>query len=246
MWHRPEDNPTREELIWWHNPNLLLKRSWYQEYLKRGKDWLQGEETPEDRERREEHYRDDTKLSVVTEVIEPDNTVRSPVNGLPVLLFLEGVWQLTYVGNLDAAGLFHFRRAWRTSLNYYITNARKGIEVDDTINGPDDPTLSTMEKVLCVFNDPRTVDLESIAEVDDTIRAVRLIQAVYQHFVVDEKPSIASLWKEDGQVLCGWNDLYEDDGRRVRLHCMRYEISPTHWSGMYFGNIREWRHLVPK
>ena len=112
----------------------------------------------------------------------------------------------------------------------------------DAIVGPNDPTLNTLERVMWVLNDPRTVDLDSIPETDDTVRLVRLIQTAYQRFVVDEVPTVPSLWQEGDKVLCGWNELFPPDGRE--LDPGAYEAKE--WHGVEYWQVGEWRWRVPR
>jgi hypothetical protein len=105
--------------------------------------------------------------------------------------------------------------------------------------------------VLWVLNDPRSLNLDEIPETDDTVRLVRLIQTAYQRFVPDEVPSVPSLWKEGDQVMCGWNDLYADDGRR--LHAIDQgavfggtTAEPDWIEGAVYRKPETWRWRVPK
>jgi hypothetical protein len=62
--------------------------------------------------------------------------------------------------------------------------------------------------------DPRQLDIETIEETDDTKRVCKLLQACLENFV-SEDPHIASLWIENGELLCGWEQLPPQDTRCI-------------------------------
>lgn len=175
----------------------------------------------------------------------------SPVGELPLLLYERGSWNVGKVYLVDTAGLFNFEKGWRFN-RAYLNNRSNWVDgrLQGAFEGPNDPALTTLDRVLWVLNDPRCVDLESIPETDDTVRLVRLIQTAYQRFVVDEVPAVASLWQEGEQVLCGWNDLYAEDGRR--LHPVDQDrpfggvTQDLDWDGAVFSKPETWRWRVPK
>ena len=83
------------------------------------------------------------------------------------------------------------------------------------------------------------------------MRVVRLIQAIFQRFVVEEVPTVPSLWREGDQVLCGCNELYPEDGRELqgvdRLKLSRRPLRDTTWGdGAAFEHPETWRWRVPK
>ena len=193
---------SREEVLWWSNPGLLLKRDAYRCYLEKGEDWCKEEEYA---------FRNRPGYHTFME----DGTGLSPVSRLPVLLFTWGSWRVNSIYFVDTANLFQFEKGWRFN-RAYINNRSNWVDgkLGDAFNGPNDPAMTTLDRVLWVLNDPRSMNLDEMQDTDDTVRLVRLIQTAYERFVVDEVPSVPSLWKEGDQVMCGWNDLYEDDGRR--------------------------------
>ena len=66
----------------------------------------------------------------------------------------------------------------------------------------------------------------------DAERFWRFIGAAYARFTAPE-PEVASLWRDSGQLLCGWDPLPPDDGRVPCKH--RPENLPLTW----FGSL-EW------
>lgn len=230
---------TREEVLWWKNPYLLRDRDAYRQCLEKGEDWC-----------KEGEYAFRNHVSY--------NSFRKygdglgPVGELPLLLFLLGSWRLSRMYLIDTADLFRFEKGWRFDRNYMNdrSNWVDG-ELQGAFNGPNDPAMTTLDKVLWVLNDPRDLNLEEIPDTDDTVRLVRLIQTAYQHFVLDEVPSVPSLWKEGDQVMCGWNDLYADDGRR--LHAIDRDrpfggtiVEPDWFKGAVYQKPETWRWRVPK
>lgn len=262
---------TREQVLWWHTPELVRRRQWFREYLERGQDWcdwevvwqthcldgkpmevydesrityvpVKGRDPRRDGRHRFHHrYLNDYGIR------EHDYRYKNygPVSELPVLLFRQGTWALDLMSRVDSCGFFNFDRVWRYSSGFYADRENwEGGKIKECfeISGQNDPTLNTLERVVWVLNDPRTVDLDSIPETDDTVRLVRLIQTAYQRFVVDEVPTVPSLWQEGDQVLCGWNELFPPDGRE--LHPGAYEAKE--WHGVEYWQVGEWRWRVPK
>lgn len=230
---------TREEVLWWANPYLLRDRDAYRRFLDKGEDWCKGGE-----------YAFRNHVSY--------NSFRNygdglgPVGELPLLLFLWGSWRLKSMHWVDTADLFRFEKGWRFDRAY--TNDRSNWvdgRLQGTFCGPNDPAMTTLDRVLWVLNDPRSLNLEEIPDTDDTVRLVRLIQTAYQRFVLDEVPSVPSLWKEGDQVMCGWNELYADDGRR--LHAIDQDrpfggtiVEPDWFEGAVYEKPETWRWRVPK
>jgi hypothetical protein len=231
---------SREEALWWHNPCLLRDRDAYRRYLERGVDWCKGGEYAFRNHVSYTSWRDDGGTSL------------SPVGELPILLFLWGGWKLTSIDLVDTAKLFEFDKEWRFSRTY-INDRSNWVDgkLQGAFNGPDDPAMTTLDRVLWVLNDPRSLNLDEITDTDDTVRLVRLIQTAYQRFVCDEVPSVPSLWKEGDQVMCGWNDLFADDGRS--LHAIDSSrpfggMTPgCDWrEGAVIEKPETWRWRVPK
>ena len=247
---------TREEVLWWYTPELRRRREWFQKYLARGGDWCDWEweweergEDPKDPSTWRGSYTirncSDWWDSRFHHVYRKDNHFFGPVSELPVLLYKNSTWSLKYMHQVDACGFFNFEKGWRFNHSYLSDETNwdgHKLKLNAAIIGPNDPSLNTLERVMWVLNDPRTVDLDSIPEADDTKRLVRLIQTTYQRFVVDEVPSVPSLWKEDSRVLCGWNDLFQFDGRE--LHPGAYEAKE--WDGVEYWQTQDWRWKVPK
>lgn len=231
-------NLTREEALWWANPRLLLQRDAYRRYLKKGEDWCKEGEYA---------FRNQGGYESFMEY----GTGLSPVSRLPILLFIWGSWRVNSMYFVDTANLFQFEKGWRFNRTY-VNDRSNWVDggLQGAFSGPSDPALTTLDRVLWVLNDPRSLKLEEITDTDDTVRFVRLIQTAYQRFVVDEVPSVPSLWKEGDQVMCGWNDLYEDDGRRFHPIDQGYPFGGmtqgVDWDGAIFEKPETWRWRVPK
>jgi hypothetical protein len=230
---------SREEALWWHNPCLLRDRDAYRRYLERGGEWC-----------KEGEYAFRNHISYTS--FRKCGDGLSPVGELPLLLFLRGSWQLTSIYLVDTANLFRFDKGWRFD-RAYMNDRSNWVDgkLQGAFNGPDDPAMTTLDRVLWVLNDPRSLNLDEIPETDDTVRLVRLIQTAYQRFVCDEVPSVPSLWKEGDQVMCGWNDLFADDGRR--LHPVDQTMvfggvttEPDWVERSVFEKPETWRWRVPK
>jgi hypothetical protein len=107
------------------------------------------------------------------------------------------------------------------------------------------PQSTFLDRFLWVRNDPRTTDLATVPDKDDTRRFCRFVQSVFDRFVLSEEPSVPSLWLEDGQLLCGWNDLFPDDGREVPTPEFTGQ-RVWKWDGVPITKPEEWRWRVPK
>ena len=231
-------NLTREEALWWANPRLLLQRDAYRRYLEKGEDWCKEGEYA---------FRNHPSYTSWREY----GTGLSPVGELPLLLHLRGSWGVHRMYFVDTANLFQFEKGWRFN-RAYMNNRANWIDgqLHGAFEGPNDPAMTTLDRVMWALNDPRSLDLDEITDTDDTVRLVRLIQTAYQRFVLDEVPSVPSLWKEGDQVMCGWNDLYEDDGRRLHPIDQGYPFGGTtekpDWGGVVFEKPETWRWRVPK
>jgi len=229
---------TREEVLWWGNPRLLLQRGAYQCFLEKGEDWC-----------KEGEYAFRNHISYRSFRSKGDSL--SPVGDLPLLLYQHGSWNLRRVYLVDTAGLFNFEKGWRFN-RAYMNDRSNWVDgkLRGAFSGPNEPAMTTLDRVMWVSNDPRTIDLDSIQDTDDTVRLVRLVQTAYQRFVVDEVPAVASLWREGETVLCGWNDLYPDDGRRFHPVDQGYPFGgvtqEVDWNGAVFLKPETWRWRVPK
>jgi len=196
---------TREEILWWRTPELWQRREQHLAYLKAGWDWCRAGENENLNHISYTHLRD-------------EGWGLGPVGELPVLLHEDGTWTDKEVRELDFTGFFTLNKYWRFCRKQVSSggtyNPISGQSVG-AFSGPDDPTMTFMDGFLWVRTDPRTTDLEAIPEGDDTKRLCRFIQNLFQKFVLDKKPSVPSLWMEDGQLMCGWNDLYKKDSREI-------------------------------
>ena len=259
-------NLTREEVVWWYTPTLRKDREEFRRYLEvgpqrslppkltRGGNVVSASEWG----RFGVHSNRPGSIAFSAEG-EPGNMRStnfrglSPVGELPILLYTDGTWRLEKIQLLDIVNLFQIDKGWRFSRAYLNDRENwNGGLLRGGFTGPDDPTLATLDRVMWIVNDPRTVDLESIPETDDTVRVVRLIQATFQRFVVDETPALPSLWQEGEQVMCGWNELFPEDGRELEgLDKSKLSfgglLRDTDWGeGIVFEHPETWRWRVPR
>jgi hypothetical protein len=80
---------------------------------------------------------------------------------------------------------------------------------------------------------PKPLVLENLR--GDAERCWRFVNTAYDRFMAPE-PEVASLWEENGQLLCGWDPLPPEDGR---LPCRDVPGNlPVSW----FGDV-EWVHV---
>lgn len=99
--------------------------------------------------------------------------------------------------------------------------------------------LSPMDKCLWTLSDPRQLDVDGIKEHDDTKRVCKLLQACFDNFVSDD-PHVASLWMEDGDLLCGWEPLPPKDTRCIRNLSNWYSDDPKPRVDNYGKRILRW------
>jgi hypothetical protein len=83
------------------------------------------------------------------------------------------------------------------------------------------------------------MDLEAISEGDDTKRVCRLLQNCFDQFVSDD-PHIASLWIEDGELLCGWEPLPPADHRCIHSMSNWQSSDPEPIPDAYGRRILRW------
>ena len=77
--------------------------------------------------------------------------------------------------------------------------------------------------------------LDNLKKSADAERFWRFINTAYDRFTAPE-PEVASLWQENGQLLCGWDPLPPEDGR---LPCRDV---PGNLPVTWFGDV-EWIHV---
>jgi len=223
---------TREEVVWWHTPELRLRREAFQKYLDRGEDWCKGGEHA-------------IRNHISYTSFRSNGDGLGPVGDLPVLYFSRGSWRLWSTHSVDE--LFEFETGWHGGTKYFAdrSNWENGRLKPNYFTGPNDPTINTLDRVLWVANDPRTFDLDELKArtTDDTVRFVRFVQTAFTRFVVDDEPTVPSIWKEGDQLLCGWNSLYPEDGRVMHPALAR---EAQDWYGAKFIEPDGWRWRVPK
>jgi len=255
---------SREEVVWWYTPTLRKDRKEFRRYLEVGPQWYLPPNTDRGNVISASEWGNfgissnrpgwgcwGTRPGKDHPVVNYRGL--SPVGELPILLYTDGTWRLKKIQLLDIVNLFRIDKGWRFSRAYLNDRGNwDGGSLRGGFTGPDDPTLTTLDRVMWIENDPRTVELESIPETDDTVRVVRLIQATFQRFVVDETPTVPSLWQEEEQVMCGWNELFPEDGRELGILDRSIWhfgglLRDTDWGeGIVFEHPETWRWRVPK
>ena len=90
-------------------------------------------------------------------------------------------------------------------------------------------------RVVEALDQPKPPVLDNLGSNADAERFWRFINTAYDKFTAPE-PEVASLWREDGKVMCGWDPLSPEDGR---LPCKKV---PGNLPITWFGDV-EWIHL---
>ncbi len=226
---------SREEILWWRTPELRLRREQFREYLERGEDWC-----------KEGEYAFRNHSSYTSFRYEGHGL--GPIGELPVLLYKRGGWSDYGVHHVDVSNLFSFDEGWRFSYQYVIQGKHYDSATGKSVGaftGPADPSMTFLDRFLWVRNDPRTTDLATVPDNDDTRRFCRFVQSVFERFVLSEEPSVPSLWVEDGQLLCGWNDLFPEDERTIPIPEFPGQ-RVWNWNGISITKPEEWRWRVPR
>lgn len=226
---------TREQVLWWHTPYLRYRRQKYREYADAGEDWCRGGEYA---------FRNHP-------CYQWEGYGVSPIGSLPVLLWQEPSeylahhgWRLMEFSILNR--YFNLDPGWRWGDGYdwnsdWYTDSEGHNRRHSAVEGPWDPTLTFLDKALWVYNDPMKVTAEGLTTTDDTERVVKLLQSVYSRFVIREDAQVASIWKEDGKLLCGWNELWPEDGR---VYTKTHEALGVEWHGYEFKDSG-WLWRIP-
>jgi hypothetical protein len=193
---------TREEELWWCAPWIWRRREVILESLATGEDWCKSC-NPEQNHPYFSRYNRGAGLSPVGDL-------------LPYLFFASDGWTLGDWRYLDhKKEFFRLDKPWRFGWVETLRHQGSKTPSGQAIRGQDKPILSPIDQCLWVLPDPRKINTNSIAESDDTKRVCRLIQACFEQLVCDE-PHIASLWIEDGELLCGWEPLPKKDARCIK------------------------------
>ena len=140
---------------------------------------------------------------------------------LPVLLFANNLgWYVRGSYTLITGD----RRTWWTKewemyslMEDGLWSSLKGSALYEALGQPKPPVLDNLKKSA------------------DAERFWRFINTAYDRFTAPE-PEVASLWQENGQLLCGWDPLPPEDGR---LPCRDV---PGNLPVTWFGDV-EWIHV---
>jgi hypothetical protein len=142
-------------------------------------------------------------------------------DSLPVLLFANNLgWYVQGSYTLITGD----RRTWWTKewemyslMEDGLWSSLKGSKLYEALGQPKPPVLDNLRKSA------------------DAERFWRFINTAYDRFTAPE-PEVASLWRENGQLLCGWDPLPPEDGR---LPCRDV---PGNLPVTWFGDV-EWIHV---
>jgi hypothetical protein len=212
---------TRQEELWWDAPRIRHMRDNVVESVNRSADWLvEGE------------YAFHNHI-----VYESFRTI-SPVRQCIQVLVLKGDGWSTSA--FDLLKVFNLNQVWRWGPGW--TERRPFIngraDTSDFFTGPNDPALTALDRMLYVSRDPRLLAPEGFDQGDDSVKAHRLLCMAVDRLLQDE-PEIPSVWREDGQLMVGWDPLPPDDGRLPR------QVVPllknTEWFDARKENLHEWR-----
>ena len=211
---------TREEEIWWKAPQLHYLRNLICESVIRDTDWCEPGE-----------------YAFRNHVAYNWNTL-SPVGGkMPILLLSSSGWSVMHFSRLS---IFRLKEYWRWGVSLLdrkpFMNNRA--QTDDYITGPNDSTLTALDRLVYVSRDPRLLNEADFREEDESRKAYRLLCEATTRLTATE-PEIASLWRDGQQLMVGWNPLPKPDGRKVSPV---YPYLPSKsWMGVPYSELHQWR-----
>jgi hypothetical protein len=228
---------TRQEELWWDAPMIRYMRKEVIRHLQRDMEWCQ-EETK---------YRNSVRMSWWT-----DETLSPLRMMIGVMVLTAKGWTLEpfhWLADFERdKSFFKLDRPWRWAWNYIDDEKERTVWGDDGeliyspkpwITGPNDPELTALDRMMYVSRDPRLMDPGEFNQEDESVKAHRLMCMAIDRLLQDE-PEIPSVWREDGQIMIGWDPLPADDGRLFPRQdkCPYYTLS---WLGSYHSDIHEWR-----
>ena len=156
---------------------------------------------------------------------------------MPLLLLGSSGWSVVCFSSLS---LFRLTEYWRWGVGWldrkpFVNN---GPQTDDFITGPDDPTLTALDRLVYVSRDPRLLNEANFSDKDESRKAYRLLCEATRRLTATE-PEIASLWRDGEQLMVGWDPLPKPDGRQVS------PVFPHHaskkWLGVPYAELHQWR-----
>jgi hypothetical protein len=228
---------TRQEELWWHAPMIRYMRREVIKDLGRKTDWC-AEETI---------YKNSLSMSNWTqEYVSPLRTK------IRVLALTSSGWFLQpfhWLADFDSSkSIFKLNRPWRWAWGHLDDEKERTIWSDEGdliyspkpwITGPHDPELTPLDRMMYVSRDPRLMDPAEFDQTDESVKAHRFMCLAIDRLLQDE-PEIPSIWRENGQLMVGWDPLPPEDGRLFPKEgeCPYYTLG---WLGSYHSGIHEWR-----
>jgi hypothetical protein len=214
---------TRQEELWWDAPRIRYMRNRVIESVNRSADWLEEGKYP--------HH---------NHVLYASFKTISPIRECIQVLTLEkdGWWSC----DIQYIKVFKLNQVWRWGPGWSERKPWIDGKPDksDFFTGPNDPTLTALDRMMYDSRDPRLMDPAEFDQSDDSVKVHRLMCMAIDRLLQDE-PEIPSIWREDGQLMIGWDPLPTDDGRLPRQEHDCPMLGATRWFGTWKHNIHEWR-----
>jgi hypothetical protein len=212
---------TRQEELWWNAPRIRYMRDRAIESINRSEDWLvEGEYA--------------FRNHIVYEGFKTISQIRRCIQ---VLVLGRDGWSTCA---FERIGLFRLNQVWRwgpgwTERQPFINGHA---DTSDFFTGPNDTTLTALDRMMYVSRDPRLMAPTEFDQGDDSVKAHRLLCMAIDRLLQDE-PEVPSIWREDGQLMVGWDALPSEDGRLPRQ--VVPFLANTEWLGANKENLHEWR-----
>jgi len=150
---------------------------------------------------------------------------------LPVLLFANNLgWFVTESDSL-ISGDYRLPKKYDYSWKFWAESRTKFGRLN---NGTWSSLIDTEHKEALQKNRKPPV-LDNLEGNADAERFWRFVNAAYDRFTAPE-PEVASLWQDNGKLMCGWDPLPPEDGRLPNKK--HPNMKPITW----FGNV-EWIHV---
>jgi hypothetical protein len=232
---------TRQEELWWDAPRIRYMRERVIESVNRSTDWC---EEGDDSFHNHIVFRGWKTMSPIPECVQflvfvPawGGWTQAPFYALHEGFFnLDKWWRWGPVGSVKTSD-YHKP----SDHGWYEHGGVDSDKLVDFITGPNDPTLTALDRMMYVAKDPRKLNPGDFNEGDDSRKAHWLLCTAIDRLLQDE-PEIPSMWREDDRWMLGWDPLPAEDGRSTRrqeIDCPM--LGATRWFGTWKHNIHEWR-----
>ncbi len=212
---------TRQEELWWNAPRIRYMRELVIESVNRSEDWLVEGEYAFRNHIAYEGFKTISPIRQCVQVLVPRG------DGWSTCAF-------------EYISLFKLNQIWRWGPGW--TERKPFIQGradrSDFFTGPNDPTMTALDRMMYVARDPRLIDPSEFNQGDDSVKAHRLLCLAVDRLLQDE-PEIPSIWWEDSQLMVGWDPLPPEDGRLPRQVVPM--LANTEWLGASKQDLHEWR-----